>query len=364
LDILYVMRNIWGGGAPRRFWEIHRLLISTKGLNVNLLATPDASTYQRFEAKNFPGIKIIPLRIPKSPLSDYLFYFKAAKIVKAIAKDFDVVHDDFSPMAPYSFFWCSNTVATVQEVFGGNAIRRYGVAGLILLINESLYHRMGYKTFVTPSPSTAKELKKLGVNSVIIPNGVHTEIFKPNPNLRNQNDIVICMVSRFVPVKGHIFFLKIAKQLSRKYKNIKFILPSTGPLLPKMRVLANELNLPVKFTGFLESEKDIVRILQGSDIYVHTSLQEGFGISVCEAMACRLPIVAFNVLGVRNLVTPECGFLTPVGDVNQMVTKIKALIENESLRKEMGRRARERVLKYFTWQRAADRMLEVYRNVQ
>lgn len=363
LKILYVMRNIRGGGNSKRFWMIHKVLVNRE-LKVTLLATPDSGVGQKFDntSINSDGIRIISLRLPRSFTANYLFYIKATRVVKSIASEFDVVHDDFSPTVPYSFLWCDNAVATVHEVFGVNAIRRYGIAGWVPLINERFYRRMRYKAFITCSPSMARELRKLGVNNVVvIPLGVDTELFKPKPSLRNRNNVVISMVSRFVPVKGHIFFLKIAKQLARKHKDVKFILPSTGPLLPKMRNLANELNLPIQFPGFLEDDEEVVRILQASDIYVHTSLQEGFGISVCEAMACQLPVVAFDVPGVRELVTPECGFLVSPKNVEEAVDAVTRLIEDDSLRHEFGLKARKRVLNYFTWCQAARRMLEVYR---
>lgn len=355
------MRNIWGGGAPTRFWEIHSLL-AQKGLDITLLATPDASTYQKFDYERFPNIEIISLKIRKSSITDYIFYFKASEIVRNIANEFDIVHDDFSPMAPYSFLWKDCTVATVHEVFD-NPMKRYGIAGLAPLMNDKLYCRMGYKTFITPSPSIDKELRKKGTESIIIHNGVDMQLFKPNYEHRNKDSILISMVSRFIPVKGHIFFLKMAKKLSINYKDVKFILPSTGSTLPNMRSLANELCLPIQFPGFLECDGDIARILQESNIYVNTSLQEGFGISVCNAMASGLPIVAFNVLGIRDLVTPDCGFLVPPGNVDQMVEKVKLLIEDESLRKEMGEKARDLVLRRFSWKKSAEKMMDVYKNV-
>lgn len=354
------MRNIWGGGAPKRFWELHSLL-AQKGLDITLVGTPDASTYQRFDHKRFPDIEIIPIKCPRS-FPDYIFYLKATKLIKKIKNKFDIFHDDFSPMAPYSFLWNTKAIATIHE-FYSNIIRRYGIAGLGPFLNQKFYNIMKYKFFIVPSPSTAKDLRKLGINSVIIPNGVDTQLFKAKYDLKDKNKIVISMVSRFVPIKGHIFFLKVAKKLSMNYDNVIFILPSTGPLLLNMISLATNLNLQIRFPGFLKSEEEIANILQHSDIYINTSLQEGFGISICEAMSSELPIVAFDVQGVRDLVTPECGFLVPPGDVDNMVAKVKILIENEDIRREMGRHSRERVLNYFTWPKSANKLFEVYRNL-
>jgi glycosyltransferase involved in cell wall biosynthesis len=361
MKVLYVMRNVWGGGAPTRFWMMHRWL-AKKGVCVTLLATPDASTSQRFDPDWFPDIEVLPLRFPRTPITDYLFYVKAATMVRTLAEEYDVVHDDFSPISPYSFLW-SDAIATVHEV-SGNPLRRYGIAGLAPLANQKLYRRMGYKAFVSPSPSTVQALRKLGVHAALIPNGVDTRLFKPTHDRSEKEDVVISMVSRFVSVKGHISFLQVAEHLSRTYTGIQYVLPSAGPLLSRMRNLAAKLGLPIHFPGFMECSEEIASVLGRSDIYVHTALHEGFGISVCEAMSAGLPVVTFDVPGVRDLVVPECGFLVPPGDVDQMAAKVKVLIEDPGLRETMGRHSRERVLKRFTWQKASEQLYELYSHVR
>jgi len=304
------------------------------------------------------------LRLPKSYASNYRFYINASIVVKKIAKNYDIIHDDFSPTSSYSFLWHNNSIATIHEIFGNNTIRRYGIAGLAPLINEKFFHRMGYKAYITPSPSTKNELKKLGINSIVIPNGVDKKLFRPNPKKRNEKKITISMISRFIHIKGHIYFIEVAKQVFSKYKDVEFILPSTGPLSPKMKELSHNLKLPICFPGFLKSEKDIVNVLQKSDIYVNTSLQEGFGISVCKAMACQIPIVAFNVLGIKDLVTPKCGFLITPKNIEELSNAILRLIKDSSLRYKLGLEARKRILKNFTIDKSVEKMLEVYNHIQ
>ena len=77
-------------------------------------------------------------------------------------------------------------------------------------------------------------------------------------------------------------------------------------------------------------------------------------------MSSQLPIVTFSAKGVRDLVTPDCGFQVPVGDVNQLVDKVKVLIENEKLRKEMGQHSRNRILNHFTWVKASEKLQRIY----
>ncbi|NIQ05275.1 MAG: glycosyltransferase family 4 protein, partial [Candidatus Korarchaeota archaeon] len=238
----------------------------------------------------------------------------------------------------------------------------YGIAGLAPLANEHLYRRMRYKIIITCTPSMERELLKLGVQSEVVPLGVDPSVYAPSKKNaeKGEEEIVISNVARFAPVKGHTYFLMVAKNLLQEKRSVKFVLPGTGPLLPKLGGSVG--NLRIEFPGYV-SERDKIKILQGSDIFLNTSFQEGFGISVCEAMACQLPVVAFDVPGVRDLVTPRCGFLVPLGDIDRMIAKVKVLIENDSLRREMGRRARERVLEFFTWQRAAERIFEIYSSV-
>jgi len=236
------MRNIWGGGAPGRFWEIHNFLVTAKKINVTLLATPDSSTYQKFDVKKFQHVKVIPIRI-QNFFPDYLFYIKAAKIVRKIARNFDIVHDDFSPIAPYSFLWHPNTMATIHEVFRKNALSRYGAAGLAPVVNEAFYRKMKYRTIISCSPSTEKELKKLGVNSMMIPPGVNPKVYVPSQKNSEGKKIVITMIARFTPIKGHIYFVQIAKKLLKEYENLKFILPSTGPILPKIKELSQKIKI-------------------------------------------------------------------------------------------------------------------------
>jgi len=360
MKILYVMRNMWGGGAPKRFWNLHGI-IAKSGFEVTLLTTRNASTYRDFDPSRFPEINVIALKI-QNRYADAFFYPKAMKTVNKLKTKFDLIHDDISPATTYSYFFHQNTIATVHEVIR-NPVKRYGIRGAILSINQSLYNLMGYKAFVVPSMSTKKELERLGEKIFIVPNGIDPEKFKPCEEYRNDKRITISMISRFVPVKGHFYFLKVAEKLCKKYDNIQFYLPSDGPLFQEVRATAERMKLPIVFPGFLSDENQVVEILQKTDIYVSTSLQEGFGISICEAMACEIPIVGFDVPGVRDIITSNCGFLTPVEDVSLMVSKIELLINDIELRKRMGKAARERILNEYTWERAARKMIEVYRNV-
>lgn len=95
-------------------------------------------------------------------------------------------------------------------------------------------------------------------------------------------------------------------------------------------------------------EKEVMNVYLDASIYVLPSRFEGFGMVLIEAMACGVPCIAFDChYGPADIITDgEDGFLVPEGDIRQLTDKICFLIENESVRKEMGSAARNNVKKY------------------
>ena len=87
---------------------------------------------------------------------------------------------------------------------------------------------------------------------------------------------------------------------------------------------------------------DVPRILSAIDIFVLTSLWEGLPISVLEAMATSLPVIATNTGGVAEVILEgKTGFLCVPGDVNQMAKKLTKLLEEEKLRSKIGQDAKD-----------------------
>jgi glycosyltransferase involved in cell wall biosynthesis len=91
---------------------------------------------------------------------------------------------------------------------------------------------------------------------------------------------------------------------------------------------------------------------------------EGFGFPAAEAMACGIPVIAFNAGALPELVDDgKTGILVPPADVPKLAAAIKQLVENKELRCEMGKEARKRVLRKFNWQQAARQIIDVYQEV-
>jgi glycosyltransferase involved in cell wall biosynthesis len=359
MKVLYVMRNMWGGGAPKRFWRIHEHIIKDYDVNIDLLTTLDASTFRKPSPNdiNQENISILPIRLNR--FSDYLFYLSANLIVKKIGKHYDLIHDDFSPVGPHSYIWHKKTLATFHEVQGDNSLQRYGLPGLFTTVNERFASKSGYLYHIVPAPSVASKFKKLGVSASVIPGGVDTDFYNPGYNKKNEDLITITMISRFVPAKGHLDFLHMAKEVSKVHKNVRFVLPGAGPIKENVMDLARKLKLNIEFPGFLQTDQDIVSLLQQSNVYVSTSYSEGFGISVCEAMSCGLPIVAYDVPAIRDLIE-GIGNLVPLKNISEIVKYVTQLVSDEDMRCKMASASRTRALKRYTWSKAADMLYKLY----
>src|SRR5208283_5803297 len=105
----------------------------------------------------------------------------------------------------------------------------------------------------------------------------------------------------------------------------------------------------VTLAGFV-GENEKIHLLQNTQALVLSSRFEGWGIVVLEAAACGKPVIVSDIPELRYAVDAGFGISFKTGDPNDLARKIKFLIENEPLRREMGQKARE-YAKDFTWDR-------------
>ena len=115
---------------------------------------------------------------------------------------------------------------------------------------------------------------------------------------------------------------------------------------------------------FLGKQPAIVDLMSLADVYCLPSADESFGLSALEAMACEVPIVATRVGGVPEVVADnECGYLVPVGDIDQMAERILQLIQDKPLAQRFGRAGRERALTLFPEDKIVSQYESLYQSV-
>ena len=141
----------------------------------------------------------------------------------------------------------------------------------------------------------------------------------------------------------------MALNLKKKGYNFRVIIAGTGKLKSKLKKYARTLGVEdeVVFTGFVDNIKSFTSSI---DIFVLTSLYEGFGYVLVEAMAEEKPVVAFDIHSSAEIIQDgETGFLVRKTDVEELTIKLEQLMSSKSLRVEMGKKGRQRVEEIFTF---------------
>jgi len=164
---------------------------------------------------------------------------------------------------------------------------------------------------------------------------------EPNTNIKNNLSInpanlVVGIVAGFRPEKNHKTFLLAAHEVLKMIKNVTFLLVGEGNTKKDMEKLALNLGIYENciFTGFQEDVTDFLSIL---DIGCLSSSREGLGLALLEYMAFHKPIVATNVGGISEVVKDGTnGFLVPSGDYKLMAAKMIMLLNDRTLRHQMG----------------------------
>lgn len=192
----------------------------------------------------------------------------------------------------------------------------------------------------------------------VLPNAIDDKLFtKTNfKNLRekysiDKNDIVIGYAGRITEEKGILELVQAFKKLSNINKKIKLLIVGSqwyGNLekdeyISKIDSEMQEIRDKVVFTGYIDL-KDMPLVYNTMDIVVIPSLcNEAFGCVAIEAMAMGKPIIASKVGGLPEIVKDQFGFTIQIdGDfVENLYSKIKYLVENDSLRNEYGKKANE-----------------------
>lgn len=169
----------------------------------------------------------------------------------------------------------------------------------------------------------------------------------------------IIMVARFAPQKDHATLLKALAEVKQPFR---LQLVGDGPTQEEVAGLAESLGLAGS-VEFLGARSDVSALLARADIFALISNWEGFPISILEAMRAGLPILASDVGGVREAVTPGVnGYLTPPGSVHEVCAALSALLESPARRAVMGARSRQTFDQKFRADAMLGRTLHVYRH--
>jgi len=355
------------GGAETHCYEIFNR-IAEKGNLVQLVASCDDLT----KPERMMIGKIRTLHVNRKeifyPFSSFL------GLRKISFGFFDVIVEDISK---FPMFWpllfskvfSKPFVAIVHHVHGKTLLKE-----LPFPLNASLYffELFGLKLYslfepyvVTVSESTKHELISLGFSEErikVIPNGLD---FKPLSVLSFEKKSAFPLIVYFGRVKKYKrldHLIQAAKQVYLEVRNVKIIIAGKGDaeVYAELHTLANQIGVGdiVKFYG--EVDKDERNdVLQKAWVYAIASMKEGFGISVIEAQAFGVPVVAYAVPGLIDSVKHlDSGILVKNGAVQNFADALIMICRNKMLREKLSKGAIENASQY-DWAKSADELLRL-----
>ena len=147
---------------------------------------------------------------------------------------------------------------------------------------------------------------------------------------------VVAVIAQLIERKGHRFLFEALPKILDQVPNAHFLILGKGPLETELKELCKALQIEshVLFAGFRD---DLQRIMPNLDLVVHPALMEGLGVSLLQAAACGVPIVAGRAGGIPEIVEDGVnGYLVEPGNADVLVGPITELLSNPETRKRMG----------------------------
>jgi glycosyltransferase involved in cell wall biosynthesis len=173
-----------------------------------------------------------------------------------------------------------------------------------------------------------------------------------------EQTFAIVTVARLDPVKDLDVLIQSVALLNRQLP-ARLIVVGDGSERAHLENVARTVDVGhcVRFVGHREDARDL---LAGFDVYANSSISEGISLTILEAMAAAIPVVATRVGGTPEILDETCGRLVPARDAQTLAAALSDLAARPDLREQLGRAARQRVETRFTLERMIGEYREAY----
>jgi glycosyltransferase involved in cell wall biosynthesis len=348
----------WGGQEIRIINEMEAL--RKKGVELFLATRENAKIKNEAVKKDF---KVFTL--PFNGNLDFKTIFGLMKIIKKY--DIDIV----------------NTHSGKDTWVGGIAAKLSGVKFIRTrhLSNPINPSRLNFinelADFIITTGESVKEdmirknrIKPEKIES--IPTGVDEEIFNPIKYDRKkereklsikENQIAIGILAVLRRFKRHDIFLKMAKEISKKYPEVVFLIAGEGPQKENIKKLIKEFDLEEK-VKMLGHTKEPEKFLSAIDILVLTSdSKEGVPQSVIQGLMMQKCVIATDVGSVKDLYNGKNFILIKPNDLDSLIKAVENVIEDKELRDRYSKNARDFVVHNFSKSKMAEKILNIYKRI-
>ena len=199
----------------------------------------------------------------------------------------------------------------------------------------------------------------------MIPGGVDVPPYVTPPNVADWEDrtFIVGTAGPLEKVKGQVYFLDAAKQIRDAGFDVEFLIAGSGPEEEHLRSHARELGIAAYVT-FVPQVREYSEVLEAIDIFCLTSLQQGLGTVMLEAMALGKPVVASDVGGVHTVVQDnETGVLIPKQDSQALAGKVIRMLRNPQWARTLARNGQRLVAREFSAEHMVEHTATLYRRL-
>ncbi|WP_019907389.1 glycosyltransferase [Thermoanaerobacter indiensis] len=255
-----------------------------------------------------------------------------------------------------------------DEYIASNSILKGSIEEKYLRSLEEIAYKIS-DNIITVGERLKKYINKITQRDVfVINNFVDINKFKFIKINKPDNKFTILFSGRLTKQKGVIFLIKAMELLLNEFNNIELIIIGNGEDYHTLKNYIKDKNLDnyIKFEGIVDN-KFMPEMYNKSDVVVVPSIkldnvEEPFGIVAIEAMACRKAVIASDIGGLREIIVDGYnGFLVPDKNPEAIAEKIKYIILNPELSKEIGQNARKTVEEKFSTEIAIKKYYNIYK---
>ena len=337
-------KNFWGGGEKLHFE--YAVEFKELGHNVFMVTAKNSPLYHRCKENN---IATFDIQLGNLSFLNPLKYFRLHQFYKK--ENIEAIIISNSPDLKTSGIAARFSVVSKVVYLRGLAVPIKKNILNSYLFNKVVTHLVPNSYETKKTTLSNFDISRLENKTKVIYHGIDIKEFDRKETLSiipyKEGEIILGNAGRLTPQKGHKDLIEVAKILKQKNLKFKLYIAGTGPLKEELEALAKEKGVQneVIFLGFVE---DMVGFMHSIDISVLSSIWEGFGYVIVEAMAAQKPVVAYNLSSNPEIIEDlKTGYLIEYPKNEEFAERILQLATNPILLKEMGVKGRQSVIDRF-----------------
>ena len=349
----------WRGGQNQVLVTV--LGLRSIGHRAMLVAHPDGELRARAEE----GLELLPLA-PRTEM-DLSAAWRLSRAIKQLRPDIVHAHDPHGvAVAALALSMSTDPVKPpliasrrVDFRMRGNSLSRwkYRQVDCFICASEAIRQIVLADGIEAQRAATVHEGIDLGRVFAARPAAIREELWLPH------GAPIVGNVAALVPHKGHKHLIEAAALVVRHVPDARFIIAGEGELHGSLEHQIRHLHLD-KHVLLLGFRPDVLSLHKAFDVFVMSSVTEGLGTSILDAMASSRPVVATSAGGIPEIVQDgETGILVPPRDHEAMADAIVRLLKDEALRRQMGAAGLSLASARFSAERMVQETLQVYQRV-